>query len=146
MKLIAHRGNYVGINSQLENSPEYIKEALGNGYDVEIDVRLVNGIWYLGHDEPQYKVDITDYLDDRCWLHCKNAEAFESLFNNYSFSNFFWHQRDDYTITSSGLIWAYPGSKRLDGSVVLFPKSPEEIFNVYGVCDNDFSKVKLWIS
>jgi hypothetical protein len=42
MKLIAHRGNYVGINRHLENNPEYIREALGNGYDVEVDVRLVN--------------------------------------------------------------------------------------------------------
>jgi hypothetical protein len=145
MKLIAHRGNYVGINRHLENKPEYIREALGNGYDVEIDVRLVNGTWYLGHDEPQYKINITDYLDERYWLHCKNSEAFESLFNKYNVGNFFWHQEDDYTMTSSGLIWAYPGVKRLDNSVVLFPKSAEDVINVYGVCDNDFSEIKTWI-
>jgi len=145
MKLIKHRGNFEGIKKELENKPEYINIALNNGYDVEIDVRYVNGLWYLGHDEPQYKVDIIDYLDKRCWLHCKNPKAFEKLFNDYNTANFFWHQTDAYTMTSSGLIWAFPGSKRLDNSVVLFPKNSEEIFNVYGVCDNDFSEIKTWI-
>ena len=23
--------------------------------------------------------------------------------------HYFWHQEDDYTITSKGIIWAYPG-------------------------------------
>ena len=145
MKLIAHRGNCAGIKKDLENSPEYIEEALSQGYDVEIDIRLINGSWYLGHDEAQYRINIKDYLDKRYWLHCKNSEAFESLFNNYPNANFFWHQTDEYTMTSSGLIWAYPGVKRLDNSVVLFPKKPEDIINVYGICDNDFSKIKLWI-
>jgi hypothetical protein len=48
-------------------------------------------------------------------------------------------------MTSSGLIWAFPGVKKLNNSVVLFPKKPEDIINVYGICDNDFSKIKLWI-
>ena len=65
MKLIAHRRNCAGIKKDLENSPEYIEEALSQGYDVEIDIRLINGSWYLGHDEAQYQMNIKDYLDKR---------------------------------------------------------------------------------
>ena len=145
MILISHRGNTHGPFPLMENNPEYIDTTILLGYEVEIDVWVIEGTFYLGHDEPQYKINITDYLNERYWLHCKNSEAFESLFNKYNVGNFFWHQEDDYTMTSSGLIWAYPGVKRLDNSVVLFPKCAEDAINVYGVCDNDFSEIKTWI-
>ena len=41
MRFIAHRGNVYGANKEKENRPEYIKQALALGFDVEIDV------WYL---------------------------------------------------------------------------------------------------
>ena len=56
MKLISHRGNVSSINPLLENSPEYIDKALVD-YDVEIDIRLINGNLMLGHDTCQYKVE-----------------------------------------------------------------------------------------
>ena len=39
MKLIAHRGNVYGPESDKENSPDYIDKSISMGYDVEIDVR-----------------------------------------------------------------------------------------------------------
>ena len=60
MKLIAHRGNTNGRNKLEENSPDYIKDAIKKGYDVEIDAWLMDGI-YLGHDNPEYETDI-DFL------------------------------------------------------------------------------------
>ena len=56
MRIISHRGNIRGPVPGRENAPSYIDCALGNGYDVEIDVRVVNNEIWLGHDEPQYKV------------------------------------------------------------------------------------------
>jgi hypothetical protein len=145
MKLIAHRGNYSGINKELENNPEYISKAIRKGFDVEIDVRLIEGNWYLGHDEPQYKINIEDYLSQSHWLHCKNIEALERLYNEYKEANFFWHQKDMYTITSQGFLWNYPGSPTLNNSITLFPKTKEEALNAAGICDNDFSEIKKWI-
>ena len=52
MKLIAHRGNINGINPQRENTIDYIEEAIELGYDVEIDLNLHKGGFYLGHDKP----------------------------------------------------------------------------------------------
>ena len=43
MKIISHRGNIRGPNPEKENRPSYIDCALGNGYDVEIDINTVKG-------------------------------------------------------------------------------------------------------
>ena len=50
---VAHRGNTRGRKPSEENSPEYVQEALSKGFHVEVDVRLFNEEWYLGHDDPQ---------------------------------------------------------------------------------------------
>jgi len=64
MILISHRGNIDGKIENLENSPVYIDQSLSLGYDVEIDVWVVEGVLFLGHDKPQY--DITqDWLNKR---------------------------------------------------------------------------------
>ena len=59
MKLIAHRGNINGPDPSKENTPEYIEQAIAQGFDVEVDVRYspLHSKLYLGHDEPDYKVD-----------------------------------------------------------------------------------------
>ena len=59
MKLISHRGNLFGPNPELENQPQYIKNVIQSGYDCEIDVRYIHGKYYLGHDFPQYIIDIS---------------------------------------------------------------------------------------
>jgi hypothetical protein len=57
MNLIAHRGLFNGPNSSWENRPEQILLALKNGFDAEVDVRVIDGEIFLGHDRPDYKVD-----------------------------------------------------------------------------------------
>jgi len=61
MILISHRGNINGKNPTRENSPDYIMETISMGYDVEIDIWLIDNDLFLGHDNPQYKIDI-DWL------------------------------------------------------------------------------------
>ena len=57
MIYIAHRGNLNGPNKD-ENKPEYIKKSISLGFDCEIDIRYINNILYLGHDTPDYKIDL----------------------------------------------------------------------------------------
>ena len=57
MVLISHRGNLTGSNPERENSQTYIQEALNKGFNVEVDVWVVNNQIYLGHDAPQYLID-----------------------------------------------------------------------------------------
>ena len=50
MYLISHRGNIFGIQKNNENEPNYIENALKEGFNVEIDVRFENN-WHLASNE-----------------------------------------------------------------------------------------------
>lgn len=127
MKIISHRGNLNGINPIMENSIDYIEIALQKGFDVEIDIWKIDDILFLGHDIPQYKVDLSWIIKNvkNLWIHCKNINALiyfrEKKGSNYCF-NFFWHENDTVTITSLGYIWAYPGKQPIKGSIAVMPE------------------------
>ena len=81
MKIISHRGNIRGAIPDHENRPSYIDCAMGSGYDVEIDLRVVDGELWLGHDEPQYKIEHS-WLEPRkefLWIHCKDLKQQSSV-------------------------------------------------------------------
>lgn len=48
----------------------------------------------------------------------------------------FFHQRDDYTVTSQGIIWAYPGQKGDKNTVCVHPYKIDikDVKKFYGVC------------
>lgn len=138
MKLIAHRGNTNGVFESHENEPTYIQMALDRGFDVEIDIWHKDGIWYLGHDKPQYGGFPEKYLEDeRFWCHAKNIDALEMMLKNPKI-HCFWHQNDDATITSKGYIWTYPGKQLTLKSVCMHPEQSgyDMLYypNCYGIC------------
>ena len=124
MRIIAHRANLDGKVKEKENRIEQIKLCIENGFDVEIDMRIVNNEMYLGHDEPEEKITL-NYLQeikDKCWIHCKNLEAIYFFNENQPSFNYFWHQEDQYTLTSKGFIWTYPGSELCAGCIAVMPE------------------------
>lgn len=152
MKLIAHRANIDGPNSDTENSPDKIQECIEDGYDVEIDVRYdpkTERLW-LGHDEPQYPVTWwwlagrANYL----WIHCKDITTLHAFSNRTSGYNYFWHQNDDFTLTSKRYIWTYPGKPYTSRSVIVMPEwnnlkwDTLKVTNCYGVCSDHIKKIK----
>ena len=113
MKVISHRSNISGPNPLLENHPDQIDKCIKLGYDVEVDVRLINDSFYLGHDSPDYSVSL-EWINERkdnLWIHCKDLNSLDKFSTEQSDLNYFWHQEDDYTLTSMGFIWTYPGKK-----------------------------------
>ena len=148
MKLIAHRGNITGSNPLEENRPEYIDIAIEEGYDVEIDIRYdtFENIFYLGHDDPQYVV--TPYWlaqrMEKLWIHCKNIEALDYFVSKTGGYNYFWHQEDDFTLTSKRYIWTYPGKTYTSNSVIVMPewnRDPKTfndflVYGCYGICSD----------
>jgi hypothetical protein len=153
MKLIAHRGNINGP-SKMANKPSFIVSSLRLGYDVEIDVWYEKS-WWLGHDEPQYEIDLQWLYEKRhrLWVHCKNWRALDQLNNTKStfryFSiNYFWHQNDDYTITSKGFPWVYPGKRIMPGCVCVLPENSQDPYETdqfnecYGVCSDFIERYK----
>jgi hypothetical protein len=138
MILISHRGNLNGPNSCLENHPDSIKYALSLGYDCEIDVWKIDENFFLGHDLPQFEIE-KEFLFKNLglWIHCKNFEALEDLSLESDLkNNIFFHNKDDYTLTSKGIIWAYPGKNvrkncvRVQLGVATYPK------DIYGICSD----------
>ena len=121
LRFISHRGNINGKNTEKENHPIYIVEALSQGYEVEIDVWHKNGKFFLGHDTPQYEIDAKFLQNCNLWCHAKNDSALVEM-SKLQNVHFFWHQEDHYTLTSQGIIWVYPGQRILEGSIVVLPE------------------------
>ena len=65
MKIISHRGNIEGPNSSTENFPDQINDCINRGYDVEIDLRIIDNIFYLGHDTPDHIVEFEWLLKNK---------------------------------------------------------------------------------
>ena len=141
---ISHRGNIDGRVINTENSPEQILFALNQGFEVEIDVWFVNDSFYLGHDEPLYLVNEEFLENDKLWCHAKNEESFHKMLSN-SKIHCFWHQTDDYTLTSKGIPWVFPGKKVYENSIWVLPEKTilkNIMINCLGICSDYISKYK----
>lgn len=139
MLIISHRGNLNGSNPLTENKPEYIIKAIELGFHVEIDIHVINNNIYLGHDYPKYLIDIKFLKQYKkfLWIHCKNFEAL-NYFVGSDF-NYFWHQEDDYTLTSKGQIWTYPNKNISKNSIIVDLLGETNNLFVYGIC-TDYPK------
>lgn len=139
MHFISHRGNINKINKKKENSPDYIKYALKLGYEVEVDVRIKNNQFYLGHDRAQYKVSKKFLLNKKIWCHAKSVKALAAL--KKINAHYFWHQEDDYTITSRGYFWTFPGKKLIKNSICVLPER-HSLKNIKcaGICSDYIEK------
>ena len=147
MILISHRGNINGKTDR-ENHPSYIDEAIEAGYDVEIDVWVdeLNALW-LGHDEPQYPIDI-HWLENRSnklWIHCKNMDSL-SYFNEYEWKksiqfNYFSHDVDMGVLTSHSYIWS---TNLYDRGILVLPEvfNKEPFEGTIGICSDVIENYK----
>lgn len=115
---IAHRGNLNGPNPTYENNPSYLAEAIDECFGAEADIWYKDGGFYLGHDEPTYPAHYSWLHDHQhsLYLHCKNVEALQYLSKEF---NCFWHQGDDYTLTSKLDIWTNIGKKPIKGGILV---------------------------
>jgi len=137
MKLISHRGNLNGSKPDSENNPEYINQAIKEGFDTEIDIWYINNEWFLGHDKPQYKIDYNFLLNGNLWCHAKNKEALFELRKNKKI-NCFWHDKDVYTLTSHGYIWCNINSPLIEQSICVIPEKGinGDVNMCYGICSD----------
>lgn len=141
MKIISHRGNIRGIVSEKENRPSYIDCAIQLGFDVEVDLRFINGEFWLGHDIPQYKIEPIwmELRKKNIWFHCKDLQSASELIKLNSDFMFFCHIQDDFVIVNGGKLWVHDLSKRLDKNCIIPLLNLDECityqnYDVYGVC------------
>ena len=139
MILISHRGNIDGKIPEKENHPNYIDATLGSGYDVEADVWYIDGKIMLGHDNPQYEVNLRWFTDriNKLWVHCKNTGSLVYLRDCGYDINYFWHQTDDVIITSKGFLWVHPGKQPINNSIAVLPELfNDDIKECIGICSD----------
>lgn len=144
MILIAHRGNIDKPKPQFENSPEYIKQALTKGYEVEIDVWYQERKWFLGHDSPLYPIKISFLKQEKLWCHAKNIQALYEMLKTHI--HCFYHQNDDVVLTSQGYMWTYPGHTLTSTSICVMPEWKENkgisLTDCAGICSDYISNYK----
>ena len=134
MKIISHRGNLEGRIPSEENNPDYIEEAIRSGFDVEIDLWLYENGFYLGHDEPEYQIDLNFLKNERLWVHAKSMKTAEFLYKQ-PLIHWLWHETDKMTLTSKGYIWCFPGYSCKDCIIVdKDGRTPSCSDNIWGVC------------
>ena len=80
------------------------------------------------------------------WIHAKNLAALRWL--TTTDLEYFWHQNDDYTLTSHNYIWAYPGQELTQRSIMVMPEWNDKTLNnarsvtCYAVCSDYVSLLK----
>jgi len=145
MILISHRGNVDGITQDRENTLSYIEEAIQLGYDVEIDLRVKDGKTFLGHDTPDHPVSL-EWLEERkhkLWIHTKDVQAL--VFCKENNLKYFFHEKEEQTLISNGLIWTHDLDNVTRYSVIpiisdkLNLKDFSKFKNCYAIC-SDFVK------
>ena len=142
MILISHRGNINGKNPNSENAPFYINRALQSGYNVEIDVWWFNEDFYLGHNKPLYQIEVKYLQNYKLWCHAKNIEAIIEM-RKYPNIHYFWHQKDNITLTSKNHIWAFPGKQPIKDSIAVLPEIFKDNLGVCkGVCSDHIENYK----
>jgi len=143
MIIISHRGNLDGPDPSRENNPDYIDETISLGFDVEVDVRVIDKKFYLGHDDAHHHISMKWLVErkDSLWIHCKNVEALDFL-SGMSIIDFhyFWHDNDKYTLTSKGMGWVLVGQIPFKNSIIVLPElvdyycNYDRIVNTKGIC------------
>ena len=149
-KFISHRANLYKKDNDRENKIKAIYEVIDAGFDCEIDLWHYNNKLYLGHDKPTDLINILNILEMKknLWIHCKNLEALS--FFSYQEDrdlNYFWHQKDDFTLTSLNYIWTYPKKDVVPNSVIVDLLHTTRLNKkVFGICsDNIYHAKKMYV-
>lgn len=143
MLIISHRGNLNGPDPSTENREETIEAAIARGLDCEIDVWAVDDVIWLGHDGPDRKTTLEFLTSHKksLWVHCKNLAALIMLKDTF---NCFFHDKDEYTLTSHGYIWGNIGSPMTSQTIQVMPEKASASSNeCLGVCTDYPSRYQL---
>lgn len=152
MRLIAHRGNTKGFDPAGENRITYLSQALDKGYDVEVDVRLMDGLIWLGHDKPLEVVGPQFFRSSRVWTHAKDPATFAYL-SRFPDVQCFYQDKDLISMTTNGYLWCNSLHPISDSKAIIFQgrmQQPEtglvmeNIPNVFGVYSDWVESFHTW--
>lgn len=145
MIIVSHRGNLSGPSAETENKPHQIDLALKSGFHVEVDLRIIDNNFWLGHDNPDYLIS-KDWLLNRnkkLIIHSKDLITSNFLAKLKTELNWFYHTDEDVVLTSWGFLWCYPKIYLSNGITVLLDDETKLESEVLGVCTDYPEKFKL---
>lgn len=98
-----------------ENRSEYLFDAIDEGFMVEVDIMTsIDGELYLGHDSLVERLTdelMCELLSTDCAIfHVKDLGAIHKIQKYRDAIHWFWHDKDNITLTSRNLIWTWPGT------------------------------------
>jgi hypothetical protein len=132
---IANKGNLFGVIESVENTQEYLEEAIKAGFLVKVDLWVINGKMCSGENYPSYKISFNDILNpSKILFQTRNSAAFSYIIEN-GFHGF--TDGSKFSFTSKGIPISH-GSSATDKTIVFFPENEpyEKIKNmdILGVC------------
>ncbi len=148
--IISHRGLFEingVIDRSVENEPTQVQKAIEqHGFDVEVDLWKFEDTFWLGHNELGLKHEVNflwlERHKENLWIHCKNFTALYyftvelNKIKGYKQFNCFTHDKDEYTLTSHGYIWAYPRDISQPGTIAVMPEllNTKLVKGLTGIC------------
>jgi hypothetical protein len=153
MIYISYRGVFDGQNFDKANTVDQIGRAFNAGFGCMVDIWRVDGIMYLGSDEPVTIVTEKYLQGNKFWLNVRNVECQEWIVTQSAklYPNYFWFNNDmenTPTETSSGKLIT-PGNVPVNNTSIIFlPEIPDRgllstvHLRCYGVCSNYLTFIK----
>ena len=82
------------------------------------------------------------------WCHAKDFKTLDQI--RKVDCHYFWHQEDDFALTSNNYIWTYPGKPYTPNTIMVMPETFMSLdklknlktYNCYGVCTDYPSELK----
>jgi hypothetical protein len=147
-QLILHRG--LSIHDRLaENEPNTLAIRDNNNLNVECDIWYHKNNWYLGHDSPTYLIENIDLFlkSKQRLIHAKDGKTLAEIIdycNKRGYDNeIFYHTNEDYVLTTSNMIIAYPGKELYKNTLCMMPENMnreitnDEFNNIIGLCSDN---------
>ena len=112
-EIIAHRGRIENSKYQ-DNTLEAIKESLDKGLSVEIDLMKINERFYLGHDNPNFEIQLSEIDYDKVYIHMKTPHIIDTIK-----ADFFFIENDSYALTKKNKIWTNYNNKEYNQDSIM---------------------------
>jgi len=143
MILISNKGNIDGVNPESENKQDYIQMAINRGFQVKVDLWLMDNKLYLGSDKPDYELDI-DWLErnaSKLWIQCRSAELLSKLIDLDPIGSnlHIFIYNGETTLTNRGYIWDHTGYKSISLTDI---KDIDDDLDYYGICSDHIGSYK----
>lgn len=145
MLLISYRGIYDGQNYEDSNTPGQVGKALQAGFACMVDAWRVDGVLYLGNDQPLTEVTPKFLQGNRMWINARNVEMQEWLVAQpiKLYPNYFWYDNANpppYVETTGGQLWTFGTVPVDNSSIVVLPEINDRgmlstvKLRCYGIC------------